>query len=97
MLDELKDILNIDWDSEDVHLMECINRAKSKVKSLLGVPFDEKNSEQKELALNYARYAYNNVPELFEENFKSEIMRNQFKAGVNELEKKEQGAKEVQA
>ncbi len=95
MLEELKRILNIDWDSEDFHLMECINRAKSKVKSLLGVPFDEKESEQRELALNYARYAYNNVPELFEENFKSEILRNQFMVGANELEKKEQGTKEV--
>lgn len=87
MIDELKRILNINWeDSEtDLKLEEVIKRAESKVNTLLGSNIDyENNQEARSLLLNYARYDYNNASEYFEENYHKEILRLQFLEAVKE-------------
>lgn len=88
MIEELKRILNINWeDSEtDLKLEEIIKRAESKVNALLGSSIDyENNQEARSLLLNYVRYDYNNASEYFEENYQKEILRLQFLEAVKEV------------
>ncbi|MCC5465546.1 hypothetical protein [Pelosinus baikalensis] len=83
MLDELKDILDIIGNDRDASLEKIILRGKDKIEGLAGVVLDfSAEGLPKFLLLNYCRYDYNNAPEYFEENFKSEILRMQLQAAV---------------
>jgi hypothetical protein len=83
MLDELKDVLGIIGNDQDAHLNKIILRGKAKIEGLAGVaPSFEVEGLPKSLCLNYCRYDYNNAPEYFEENFKSEILRMQLQLAV---------------
>lgn len=83
MLDELKDVLGIIGYSQDDHLETIISRGKAKLEGLAGVVLDfDVEGLPKYLLLNYCRYDYNNAPEYFEENFKSEIFRMQLQSAV---------------
>ncbi len=87
MLVELKEILDIDWDTDDARLERVISRAKNHIKQLLDVEnLDTDNDEDlRNLVFNCARYEYNNVIELFDSNFAGEIYTAQVKAGINAL------------
>lgn len=83
MLDELKEVLGIIGVDQDAALNKIILRGTAKIEGLAGVVLDF-NIEglPKYLLLNYCRYDYNNAPEYFEENFKSEILRMQLQSAV---------------
>lgn len=85
MLEELKRVLKITWEDEDEE--EELNRllltGQTKLNSIIGENLDfEADFEAKELLFNYCRYAYNNAVEMFEENFRSDILRLQLNAAI---------------
>ena len=83
MLDELKDVLGITGTDQDAAINKIILRGTAKIEGLAGVPLDfTVEGAPKFLLLNYCRYDYNNAPEYFEENFKSEILRMQLQVAV---------------
>lgn len=85
MLDELKRMLRIEWDTEDDYLNDVLKRSKAYVEALLGVELkDPITKRQHSLVINCARYDYNNALELFKENFKDDILSAQLEAGINE-------------
>lgn len=86
MLQEVKDYLKITWDDEDSTLNATMLRGKGYLNDLVGVELDfEIEGQPKSLLLDYCRYAYNNALEYFEENFNGQILRLQFKEGINQL------------
>lgn len=83
MLDELKEVLGIIGVDQDAALNKIILRGTAKIEGLAGVALDfTVEGLPKYLLLNYCRYDYNNAPEYFEENFKSEILRMQLQSAV---------------
>lgn len=74
-LQEIKDYLKITWNEEDSNLIELMESGKSFLNGKAGVQLDyitDYNSIQ--LLKDYCRYAYNHSLELFETNFKREIL-----------------------
>lgn len=85
MLQEVKDVLKITWNDEDVHIQGIIDRGKDNLNDLTGVELDFGiNNQAKSLLLDYCRYAYNNALEYFEENFQREILRLQLREAVKD-------------
>ncbi|WP_330386634.1 head-tail connector protein [Tindallia californiensis] len=84
-MEEVKEVLKITWDDEDVMLQRMIDQAKAYLQDLAGIELDfETASLEKGLLLDRCRYVYNNATEYFEENFQREILRMQLKAAANE-------------
>ena len=89
-LKEVKEYLKITWDDEDVKLNSLIKRGEDYLQSIAGVTLDfESETATKSLLLDHIRYAYNNALEYFEENFRSDLIRLQFKSVVNLYESKD--------
>jgi len=83
LLDEIKDSLGITATDQDTMLGKIISRGTAKIEGLTGVVTNfEVEGLPKYLLLNYCRYDYNNAPEYFEENFRSEILRMQLQSAV---------------
>ncbi len=83
MLDEVKDALGITGTDQDAALNKIILRGTAKIEGLAGLTLDfTVEGSPKFLLLNYCRYDYNNAPEYFEENFKSDILRMQIQSAV---------------
>ncbi len=85
MLGEIKRILRIDWDYEDDRLKDILIRSIAKIETITGKSFNENDEALKSLVLNHARYDYNNVAELFDENFRSDIFIAQVKVATDEF------------
>ncbi|MDF2605904.1 MAG: hypothetical protein K0S34_94 [Bacillales bacterium] len=84
LLEELKSILRITWNDEDVDLSKLINRAKAYLNDKCGAPLDfTVNGSSRELLFERCRYVYNNAAEEFEKNFHHEISRLILKTALN--------------
>ena len=85
MIEELKSYLKITWDEEDLLLNTLIEEGKAYLNELAGVKLDfENNYINKSLLKDYARYAYNNQIEYFEENFAKKLLRLQINAALGQ-------------
>lgn len=73
MLEEFKEYLDITWDEEDKSLNSILERGKLYLEEKAGVSllFEGTN---KQLLFDYGRYVRNNSFELFEINFKRELL-----------------------
>lgn len=88
MLEELKKVLRITWEDEDEEeeLNRLLSTGQAKINLIVGVELDYKNNFiAKDLLFNYCRYAYNNAVEMFEENFRGDILKLQLDAAVGNL------------
>lgn len=76
LLEELKDYLQITWSDEktDNNLTSIINRGQAYLNRKAGTVLDYDNDEYNQLLLDYCRYVYNHTFELFEINFKRELL-----------------------
>lgn len=85
MLFELKNYIGIDYDDRDVTLLLHLKASKRYFKNNYGVEekdFDEDESI-KELLFERCRYADANGLEMFEPNFKSDLLNLAFRMAVN--------------
>ncbi len=73
--EELKSYLNITWSEKDGDLLKIIKRGKTYLNGKAGTTlvFNE-NDVHTQLLLDYGRYVYNHTFELFEINFKRELL-----------------------
>lgn len=75
MLKELKSYLNITWDEQDPDLDQLINRGKAYLQNKSGTEIDfESDLQAKQLLLDYCRYVRNHTFELYEVNFRRELL-----------------------
>lgn len=76
LLQEVKDYLKITWTEEDANLTAIIEGGKSYLNQVSGVELDYLNDFASiQLLKDYCRYAYNHTLEMFEVNFKRELLR----------------------
>lgn len=89
LLDELKGYLKITWDEEDSQLEGIIKRGKAYLTEIAGTELIfEEDLVAKQLLLDYGRYVYNHSFELFEINFKRELLRLSLREAVRDRAKK---------
>lgn len=78
LLEDVKSYLNISWNDEttDKNITGMIKRGMARLKHIAGVPtLDFKEEDlQRQLLLDYCRYANSHALEVFEENFRSELL-----------------------
>lgn len=80
---DLKNYLKITWNDEDVDIQKIIDRGKSYLNRKAGAQLDYLNDlEVQQLLLDYGRYVYNHSFELFETNFKRELLSLSIRKGV---------------
>ncbi|MDI9412790.1 MAG: phage head-tail connector protein [Bacillota bacterium] len=85
LLQEVKNHLRITWDDEDDEISSIIARGKSRLTGLAGPDLlFKRESLERDLLLNYCRYAYNNALEYFEDSFHREIVRLQLQEAVKD-------------
>lgn len=85
MVDKLKVRLKITWDEEDLTLRDILDQGKYYLDTITAHKLDyETNRLAESLLLEYCRYSYNNVLELFEDNFKHQLMKLQFEVALYE-------------
>lgn len=80
MLAEVKLALGITFDDDDIdnRVNRLIEENKRSFEMLIGEKIDyTKDDVARQLLVNRIRYDYNNVVDLFEDNFKHEILRYQ--------------------
>lgn len=84
MLDALKEKLSITWDDEDKKLLDIIEKGKNYLEEdIAGIKLKyENNSSNTRLLLEYCRYEYNNNAEWFEVNYKSDLVRLQYRSVI---------------
>lgn len=76
LLAQLKAILRITWNDEDVELKNLLLRSKVYLQELCGTLFDFSTEEAPlSLLLERCRYVYNNAADEFETNFQHELSR----------------------
>lgn len=76
LLQELKDVLKITWNEEDVRLRKLLTEGEAYLSGLTNASFDfSKELTPKELLLERCRYVYNNAGDEFETNYKNELSR----------------------
>jgi hypothetical protein len=84
-LGEVKDYLNITWDDPitESNLTRYVQDGQAYLNEIAGTELDyEKNYAAKRLLLDYCRYVYNHSLELFEVNFKRELLKLSVREGV---------------
>lgn len=85
LFQEVKRHLRITWDEDDEEIASIIARGRRRLKELAGSALKfERESPERDLLLNYCRYAYNNALEYFEESFHREIVRLQLQEAVKD-------------
>lgn len=92
MLKEVRSALRINFDDPDIdaELLRLIDESTSAFDMLIGEEIDYKTDQvAKELLINRVRYAYNSVVDLFEDNYKHEILRYQLSRGYHVAETNE--------
>lgn len=77
MLTAIKLEFRIEGDEDDGLLEQYIRQGKARLNSLAGGELNFDDEDTKTLLINYVRYAYNQVPELFLENFSDEVAQMQ--------------------
>lgn len=88
MLDELKLHLQVDSGDSDYQLSSLLMAGEQYYKRICGLELDyENNAEYKLMLFEYCRYAYANALELFEINFKSQLLALQLDVAVNSDER----------
>lgn len=76
LLDELKQYLKITWVEEDGNLTMIMESGRNYLNEISGVELDYYTDFTAiQLLKDYCRYAYNHSLELFETNFKRELLR----------------------
>lgn len=88
LLLDVKRALSITFDDADVdlRLMDLIENNAAALEMLISPDVDFITDKAlKQLLLNRIRYDYNNVVDLFEDNFKHEILRYQFSKGAKNV------------
>ncbi|MDY8162690.1 hypothetical protein ACQKN7_03630 [Bacillus cereus] len=76
LLQELKDVLKITWNEEDVSLIKLLEKGEAYLLALTNASFDfSKELTPKDLLLERCRYVYNNAGDEFEKNYKNELSR----------------------
>ena len=81
LLKSVKADLRITYEYLDEHLMELIEEGKSVINETCGKSdYSERGLEQK-LLKAYCRYAFNNVSQLFEDNYRHDLLKLQIKNG----------------
>lgn len=89
MLVALKNELNITWEEEDEKLFNIIEKGMGYLQEDIAgttLEFTPTNSNGR-LLLEYCRYDYNNNAEWFEENYKSDLVRLQYRSVIKKNEK----------
>lgn len=79
LLNDVKDYLHITWNDEDDAINKMISRAIVYFQNIIGEVDFVNDGDARQLLLDRCRYVRNHVGEQFEDNFRSEIMRLQFK------------------
>lgn len=78
LLQEVKDYLTISWEDEktDNKLRSIIKRGMARLTKIAGVPSLDFEADElpKQLLLDYCRYANSHALEVFEKNFRTELM-----------------------
>lgn len=84
LIEELKSYLKVTWDEEDDTVFTpLIQRGQAYLNDIAGVVLDyEADDLVKQLLLDYGRYAYNHSLELYEMNFKRELLKLSIREGV---------------
>lgn len=86
LLEIVKENLHVTWDDEDARILEMISRGVGYLNGLAGVELDYGTPGlPRSLLFDWARYAYNNATEYFEENYGYEIKRMNLQAGVTKM------------
>lgn len=96
LLEELKNYLNITWDDQETidKLNGIIIRGKYYLNNKAGVELDFENDyNAQQLLLDYGRYVYNHSFELFERNFKRELLALILHGGVKAREDSKKNTK----
>jgi len=77
LLIDIKDYLHITWNDEttDKNITGYINRGKARLQEIAGVSLDfTVEDTPRTLLFDYCRYANSQALEVFEKNFKSELL-----------------------
>lgn len=77
ILEEIKDELNITWndDNTNIRLINMIKRAEYKINDYAGTTVNiSQDLEARDLVINLVRYMWNNTSDLFESNYKPDIL-----------------------
>jgi hypothetical protein len=83
--DEIKDYLNITWDdiNTDKKLLGFVGDGEAYLNEIAGTQLDYiKDLKVKTLLKDYVRYVYNHSLELFEINFKRELLKLSIREGA---------------
>lgn len=80
LLIDVKNYLDITWQDEgtDKKLIEIIKRGEDYLKEISGNPsldFSEESPSVRGLLFDYCRYVWSGAPEIFETNFRSDLLR----------------------
>lgn len=83
LLQDVKDHLSITWDDDDAKLLGIIERGQRYLQMIAGtnLVFDEENLE-KQLLLDYCRYARDGVIDMFQKNYKQDLLLLQLTQGL---------------
>ena len=76
-LAEVKNYLQITWNDEqnDRRLKGILERGKARLQEIAGAPLDfDTEGSAKALLLDYCRYANSQALEVFEQNFRAELL-----------------------
>jgi len=80
---ELKKYLKITWSEEDADLQRIVDRGKAHLNSYADVAIDfDVDLIAQQLLLDYGRYVYNHSLELFDINFRRELLKLSIREGV---------------
>jgi hypothetical protein len=84
LLNELKGYLKVTWNDEDETVFSpLILRGQAYLNEVAGVKLDyETDQVVKQLLLDYGRYVHNHSLEMFEVNFKRELLKLSIREGV---------------
>lgn len=82
LLKSVKDSLRITHDYLEQDLSNTIEEAIDVINETCGVSDYTKEGLERKLVKAYCRYSRSNVPELFEGNFKTDLLKLQLKNGV---------------
>lgn len=88
LLDAVKSYLHITWVDPitEQNLTGMISRGMARLQKIAGVPLDfEIEDQARSLLLDYVRYANSQALEMFEKNFKSELVSLHIDGQIQEL------------
>ena len=75
LLDDVKAYLNVSWEEDDDLIKGYIQRGQARLNRIAGCELDySAEGAARSLLFDYCRYANSQALEVFEENFKSELL-----------------------